>query len=134
MIWTLQHYSNKISYQYLKTFEITKDIGEIVPNFGTYQWVYDIYFMSDLTLRIDLTVTTPDNKYGIRQCFTHNHLYQVPISVKDFATMIFERLCEELDYKFNVEIFDDEAKEKFKELFIVDFWKVFEREYFNVLE
>ena len=87
MIYTLHHYSNKISYCYLSKVETIQD-NDIITKINNYEWNYDIYLMSDMTLCIDITVITPDNRYSIRQSFTHNFIYQVQFPIKYFAQMI----------------------------------------------
>lgn len=130
MIYALQHYSNKISYWYIYNCEVRQDNDIIMKN-SQYEWIYDIYLMSDMTLYVDITALTPDNRYAIRQSFTHTFIYQVPIAVKYFAQMTIERMLNEIGRKYEIKIHDDDSKKKLTQMFINDFWNVYEREYFN---
>lgn len=131
MIYPLQHYTNKIVYYYLEAIDITKYKNDIITKNTKYEWIYDIYLMSDMKLCADITVITPDNRYSIRQSFTHKFIYHVPITVKHFAQMTIERMVNEIEQKYGIKIYDDDNKQKLMQMFINDFWNVYEREYFN---
>lgn len=130
MIYPLQHYTNKIAYWYICNCEVRQDNDIIMKN-CKYEWIYDIYLMSDMTLYIDITALTPDNRYAIRQSFTHTFIYQVPLTVKDFAQMTIDRMVNEIWQKYEIKIHDDDSKQKLTQMFVNDFWNVYEREYFN---
>ena len=131
MIYPLQHYTNKIVYCYLAAVDITKYKNDIIAKNSKYEWMYDIYLMSDMNLYVDIIATTPENRYAVRQVFTLIHITQFNIKVRDFADMIGQRLINELEYKYNVSIYDSEDKKRFMEMFVNDFWNVFEREDLN---
>ena len=130
MIYTLQHYSNKIPYCYLSEVDGIQD-NDIITEINNYEWNYDIYLMSDMTLCIDITAITPDNRYSIRQSFTHTFIYQVQFSIKYFAQMIIERMINELVKKYKIKIYDNNINQKLIQLFIKDFCNVYKSEYFN---
>ena len=130
MIYALQHYTNKIAYWYICNCEVRQDNDIIMKN-SKYEWIYDIYLMSDMTLYIDITALTPTNRYAIRQSFTHTFIYQVPVTIKYFAQMTIERMVNEIWQKYEIKIHDDDSKKKLIQMFINDFWNVYEREYFN---
>ena len=130
MIYTLQHYSNKISNCYLSEVETIQD-NDIITEINNYEWNYDIYLMSDMTLCIDITAITPDNRYSIRQSFTHTFIYQVQFPIKYFAQMIIERMINELGKKYKIKIHDNNINQKLIQLFIKDFCNVYKSEYFN---
>ena len=130
MIYTLQHYSNKISYCYLSRVETIHD-NDIITENNNYEWTYDIYLMSNMTLCVDITVITPNNRYSIRQSFTHNFIYQVQFPIKYFAKMTIERMINELCKKYKIKIHDNNINQKLIQLFIKDFCNMYESEYFN---
>ena len=130
MIYTLQQYSNKISYCYLSEVEGIQD-NDIITEINNYEWNYDIYLMSDMTLCIDITAITPDNRYSIRQTFTHTFIYQVQFPIKYFAQMTIERMINELGKKYKIKIHDNNINQKLIQLFIKDFCNVFQSKYFN---
>lgn len=129
MIYTLHHYSNKISY-YLSKVESIQD-NNIITESNKYEWNYDIYLMSDMTLNIDITVITPNNRYSIRQRYTHNFIYQIQFPIKYFAQMTIERMINELGKKYKIKIYDNNINQKLIQLFIKDFCNMYESEYFN---
>lgn len=131
MIYPLQHYTNKIVYYYLENIDITKYKNDITLKNTEYEWMYDIYLMSDMNLYIDIIATTPENRYAVRQCFTLINLTQFNIKVRDFADLIGKRLINEIEYKYNISIYDTENKKQLMEMFVNDFWNVFEREDLN---
>lgn len=131
MIYPLQHYTNKIVYNYLENIDITRYKNDIIIKNTEYEWIYDIYLMSDMKLCVDITAITPDNRYSIRQSFTHTFIYQVPVTVKHFAQMTIERMFNEIEQKYRIKIYDGDNKQKLTQMFINDFWNVYEREYFN---
>ena len=130
MIYTLQQYSNKISYCYLSEVDGIQD-NDIITEINNYEWNYDIYLMSDMTLCIDITAITPDNRYSIRQSFTHTFIYQVQFPIKYFAQMTIERMINELGKKYKIKIRDNNINQKLIQLFIKDFCNVYKSEYFN---
>ena len=130
MIYTLQQYSNKISYCYLSEVDGIQD-NDIITEINNYEWNYDIYLMSDMTLCIDITAITPDNRYSIRQSFTHTFIYQVQFPIKYFAQMTIKRMINELGKKYKIKIHDNNINQKLIQLFIKDFCNVYKSEYFN---
>ena len=130
MIYTLQQYSNKISYCYLSEVDGIQD-NDIITEINNYEWNYDIYLMSDMTLCIDITAITPDNRYSISQSFTHTFIYQVQFPIKYFAQMTIERMINELGKKYKIKIHDNNINQKLIQLFIKDFCNVYKSEYFN---
>ena len=131
-IYKLQHYTNKLKYEYIKNLGDRDYFDGIVsPKIGKQEWIYEINWMSNLTLCIYITVITDENRYSVSRCITHDHLYHINIPVRIFAKEILEDLLKCFDDKYLIKMLNEEGKERFSKMFINDFWSVFEREYFN---
>lgn len=131
-IYKLQCYTNKLKYEYIKNLG-DRDYfnSNASPKIGKQEWIYEIDWMSNLTLCIYITVITDENRYSTSMCITHDHLYHISIPVRMFAKEILEDLLKCFDDKYLIKMFNEEGKERFSKMFINDFWRVFEREYFN---